>query len=185
MIDLNTIQRCRAGNENAYRQVYNTCAPYIYTIVKNYFCHVDDRKDALQEIFAQIFLSMKNFDQDKGSFKGWISKIAVYQCIGLLKNKNKFSFIAPSISNEHHEEPISMTLMDELSQDEIENILLDMPLGYKAVFLLSVIDEYSHKEIGEMLGITPETSRSQLSRAIKWIKSNVLTEKNQIAYGIF
>lgn len=185
MIDLNTIQRCRAGNENAYRQVYNTCAPYIYTIVKNYFCHVDDRKDALQEIFAQIFLSMKNFDQDKGSFKGWISKIAVYQCIGLLKNKNKFSFIASSISNEHHEEPISMNWMDELSQDEIENILLDMPLGYKAVFLLSVIDEYSHKEIGEMLGITPETSRSQLSRAIKWIKSNVLTEKNQIAYGIF
>lgn len=185
MIDLNIIQRCKAGEEHAYSQVYNTCAPYIYSIVKNYFCYTDDRKDAMQEIFAQIFLSMKNFKQEKGSFKGWISKIAVYQCIGLLRKHSRFNFIDTMDESILSDVPIALDWMDNMSQDEIDRILRNMPLGYKAVFLLSVIDGYSHKEIGELLAISPETSRSQLSRAIKWIRSNLLTEKNQIAYGIF
>ncbi len=185
MIDLDIIQRCKAGEEHAYSQVYNTCAPYIFSIVKNYFSYTDDRKDAMQEIFAQIFISMKNFHPEKGSFKGWISKIAVYQCIGLLKKNSRFNFIGTMDESNLSEVPIALDWMDKLSQEEIDRILRNMPLGYKAVFLLSVIDEYSHKEIGELLAITPETSRSQLSRAIKWIKSNLLTEKTQIAYGIF
>ncbi|MBK8371303.1 MAG: sigma-70 family RNA polymerase sigma factor [Saprospiraceae bacterium] len=46
------------------------------------------------------------------------------------------------------------------------------------------MEEYSHKEIGEMLSITQETSRSQLFRAIKWIKNNILNTSNMIQYGL-
>ncbi|MBK8886594.1 MAG: sigma-70 region 4 domain-containing protein [Saprospiraceae bacterium] len=74
--------------------------------------------------------------------------------------------------------------LEKLSVNDLEKMLVNMPVGYKTIFLLSVIDEYSHKEIGELLGITPETSRSQLFRAIKWIKTNIFNDINKMRYGI-
>lgn len=74
--------------------------------------------------------------------------------------------------------------LHDLSKEEIEEILKEMPMGYKTTFLLFVIDEYSHKEIGELLNISAETSRSQLMRGIQWIKKNIsVTTSNKLAYG--
>ena len=52
-------------------------------------------------------------------------------------------------------------------------MLSKMPAGYKTIFMLSVIDDYSHVEIAKLLDISPETSRSQLHRSMKWIKKNI------------
>lgn len=56
---------------------------------------------------------------------------------------------------------------------ELLQFLKSMPSGYREIFMLVVIDEYSHKEVGEMLKISPETSRSQLHRAKKWLKEKL------------
>lgn len=78
----------------------------------------------------------------------------------------------------------TLETLEKFTEKDLENMLADMPEGYKTIFLLSVIDEYSHKEISELLGITQETSRSQLFRAIKWIKTNILNTSNMIQYGL-
>jgi len=70
-----------------------------------------------------------------------------------------------------------------LNTDDISKLLHGMPLGYRTIFLLSVIEEYSHKEISEILDISQETSRSQLSRALKWIKNNILEDSKTLRYG--
>ena len=75
--------------------------------------------------------------------------------------------------------------LDHLSREEIENILIEMPLGYRQVFMLFIIDEYSHKEIGLLLNISPEASRSQLSRAKKWLRKKTLTKTDKtLANGL-
>ena len=78
----------------------------------------------------------------------------------------------------------TLETLEKFTEKDLEKMLQDMPDGYKTIFLLSVIEEYSHKEIGEMLSITQETSRSQLFRAIKWIKNNILNTSNMIQYGL-
>lgn len=183
MIANSTISQCVKGDQQAYSLLYCTCAPYIFTIIKNYFTPEDDRKDAMQEVFAQIFLSIQNFDEAKGSFKSWISKITVYQCIAILRKKDKLqiSYHLEVVEEENYD---TLESLEKLSVSDLEKMLVDMPLGYKTIFLLSVIDEYSHKEIGELLGISTETSRSQLFRAIKWIKSNIINDINIMRYGI-
>lgn len=75
--------------------------------------------------------------------------------------------------------------LDQLSKADIVLLLEDMPQGYKTIFLLHAIDDFSHKEIAELLEISPETSRSQYHRALKWIKKNTLITSNQIRYEAF
>ncbi|MBK9737026.1 MAG: sigma-70 family RNA polymerase sigma factor [Saprospiraceae bacterium] len=183
MVDDHIITLCRSGDRDGYRLMYTSCAPYIFAIVKNYFNTDDDRKDVLQEIFVQIFLSMDRFDENKGSFKAWISRIAVNQSISVLRKNNKL-IISHSLELVDDVETETVSQLENFSEKDLHTMLAAMPEGYKTIFLLSVIEEYSHKEIGELLGITPETSRSQLFRAIKWIKKNIFEESNLINYGL-
>jgi RNA polymerase sigma factor (sigma-70 family) len=182
-VEQDLLLQCQKGDQSAFRTLYNTCAPYIFTIVKNYFSEDHDRKDVLQEIFAHIFTSLENFDQNKGSFKSWISRIAVHQCINVLRKNNRLNIVYTLEIMEDIEYDTLETL-EKFTEKDLEKMLQDMPDGYKTIFLLSVIEEYSHKEIGEMLSITQETSRSQLFRAIKWIKNNILNTSNMIQYGL-
>ncbi|MBK8545843.1 MAG: RNA polymerase sigma factor [Saprospiraceae bacterium] len=183
LVEQDLLLQCQKGDQSAYSTLYKTCAPYVFTIVKNYFSEDHDRKDVLQEIFAHIFTSLENFDQNKGSFKSWISRIAVHQCINVLRKNNRLNIVYTMEIMEDIEYDTLETL-EKFTVKDLEKMLMDMPDGYKTIFLLSVIEEYSHKEIGEMLSITQETSRSQLFRAIKWIKNNILNTSNMIQYGL-
>ena len=183
MVDSHIISACRSGDQLSYKKVYETCAPYVYTIVKNYFFTLDDRKDVLQEVFAEVFTSIHRFDTTKGSFKSWIGRLAVNQCINFLRKQQKIH-ITHSLDIVEEIEDETIDTIAELSIADIEKMLVNMPDGYRTIFLLSVVEEYSHKEIGELLNITAETSRSQLFRAIKWIKKNILSESNMINYGL-
>ncbi len=181
MLELDIINGCKRKDEKAYRQCYEACAPYVYSIIKNYISDDDYRRDAMQEVFSQIFLSIDRYDSSLGKFKSWIAQITIYQCVTLLRKRNRISMIIPL---EPGVEVADMNeLLDPLSKEEIEKLLHTMPEGYKTVFLLNVIDGYKHKEIADMLGITISSSRSQLSRAIKWIKNNLSCETKNYIYG--
>lgn len=183
MIDNDIIRLCQKGDQTGYKTMYTMCAPYVFAIVKNYLSKDDDRKDVIQEIFAQIFLSINRFDESKGSFKSWISSIAIHQTIATIRKNNRLIITHPLDQADEAEADITASI-ENFSEEDLQLLLKEMPSGYKTIFLLSVIEEYSHKEIGEMLNITAETSRSQLFRAIKWIKKKIFIEKNIINYGL-
>lgn len=118
-----------------------------------------------------------------GSFKSWISRIAVNQSITILRKSNKI-IISTSLELVDDIETDTINHLEKFSEKDLHDMLSSMPDGYKTIFLLSVIEEYSHKEIGDLLGITAETSRSQLFRAIKWIKKNIFVQSNLMDYGL-
>lgn len=162
---------------------YEACAPYVYSIVKSYIYDKQLHKDVMQDIFIALFTSMKSYKSKNGEFKSWMSRLAVNQCIGVLRKQKKE--VKTIQLNEHFdilaEEQIND--LESLSKEDLEALLHKMPNGYRTIFLLSVIDGYSHKEIAAMLEITAETSRSQLSRSIAWIKKNLLVESKKYIYG--
>jgi RNA polymerase sigma-70 factor (ECF subfamily) len=183
LVEQNIIHLCIRGDREATKTLYQQCAPYVFAIIKNYFVEDDDRKDAMQEVFAQIYTSLKNFDFTKGTFQNWLSRLAVNQCATLIRKSKKISFV---YSLETFDVPdVPSGFLDHLDVVDLENMLKNMPVGYKTIFLLSVIDEYTHKEISDLLGISQETSRSQLFRALKWIKNNILTDSKMLQYGLF
>jgi RNA polymerase sigma-70 factor (ECF subfamily) len=182
MINEYLINQCINKERRALEQCYNACAPYVYSIVKSYFTNNEDRKDAMQEIFVNLFNYLHSYDSDKGKFNTWLSKLSVNQCITLLRKKNKLvNFVEYKEVKEIPDNEDEV--LSNLSRQEINDLLESMPVGYKTIFLLRVIDEYDHSEIAELLDITKETSRSQLSRAIKWIKTNIIRETKEYIYG--
>lgn len=183
MIDIKYINQCKKGETSSYRIIYEGTSSYVYAIIKNYIRDEEYRKDIMQESYAAIFSSIQTFDEEKGQFKSWISRITVFHCISFLRknSKMKFDYSLSVVEEIGDEEYIRL---HDLSKEEIEEILKEMPLGYKTIFLLFVIDEFNHKEIAELLNISIETSRSQLMRGIQWIKKNIsVTTSNKMAYG--
>lgn len=184
MIDQALISHCKQGSRKAYAEVYNTCIPYVYSIVKRYINNHEDIKDVIQETFANVFTKIDSFDSTKGAWNTWIRKISVNQCLLHLRKNKKLSLLNP-IDDSPEQYINESELLDQLTRKDIDKMLENMPDGYKVVFMLNVIDGYNHKEISETLSITKETSRSQLNRAKKWLKNQISKDHKYKSYGLF
>lgn len=182
MISSHLITSCINGERKAHRECYEVCAPYLYNIIKSYIKDEELRKDALQESFANIFKAMHRFDSNKASFKTWITRITINQTIMVLR-KNKVLNLWVPIENVNQVANLDQDLLTSLSKKDINKLLEQMPRGYKTIFMLYVIDEYKHKEIASMLNISPQTSRSQLFRAINWVRNNLNKSTKNFIYG--
>ena len=178
MVETSIIALIKKGEQAAFKVMYQSSIAYVYAIVKRYIPSESNQEDIIQEIYARLFLSIKNYDETKGDFKSWLRKIVVNQCLESYRQGKSPKYLVPlevaSNSNVVDKHPLN-----ELSKEEIENLLSNMPEGYRQIFMLGIIDEYSHKEVGKMLGISPETSRSQLSRAKNWIRKRVSYSNKQ------
>lgn len=175
------INKCKNKVRAAQSELYSSCAPYVYTVVKSYIQDEAFIKDLMQESFASIFNSINSFDSSIGNFKPWIAQITIRKCIDHLKSKSKIS-ITSTLEVVETFSDHDFRHLDQLSKKDIETLLTDMPTGYKTIFMLSVIDEYPHTEIAKLLNISPETSRSQLHRSMKWIKKNIFQSSNHCRY---
>ncbi len=183
MIESSLIKRCINGERKAYKQCYELCAPYIYAVISSYIFEKESRKDMMQEVFIQIFKSLESYQPSKGNIKFWMRRITINKCISeLRKNSSKLNLIPlEDFSDvENYTDEIDF---ENLTREEILDGLKAMPEGYRTIFMLFVIDEYSHKEIAELLNIKPETSRSQLLRGKKWIKNNFSLASKSFNYG--
>ncbi len=182
MVSKELIRQCIENDRVAHGQLYRSCAPYVYAIIKNYISDTHFRKDALQEVFVELFTALESYDSMKGSYKSWLSRITVHTCIDLQKRKFK---IFDNLEESSVEEPELEVEFNERDLEKIDLLLNDMPSGYKTIFLLSQVEEFSHDKIASMLGIKAETSRSQLNRAKKWIKKNMIQIKNLSPNEVF
>lgn len=181
MVSTLIINKCQKNDRVSQMHLYNACAPYVFAIVRSYIADEEYIKDVMQDSFASIFKSIATYDESKGQFKSWISQISSRKCIDHLKSTNKISFNSQlEVVKELSEDQFNH--LDQLSREDIHELLKDMPSGYRSIFLLKVIDDYSHKEIADFLDISAETSRSQLHRAINWIKTNIINTSNQYRY---
>ncbi len=181
MTDSQNIEWCKKGLERGHAQLYKDCAPYVYSHVKRYISDIDFRKDIMQEIFAKVFINIKQFDPQKGNFKGWIKRIAINECLQHTRKKRPLN--GAKIIEASFDIKDDTPLPTDLKRSDIELIINNMPGGYKMVFMLSVIDGYTHKEIGEQLDISEATSRSQLARAKKWTKRYLRDNVQRELYG--
>ena len=181
MVSDSILKAVQQKEKGSFKELYDLCIPYVFTLVQRHISNGSDLQDVIQEIFARVFLNIERFDSKKGEFKFWIRKISVNQCYQHYR-KEKTNNLHLELDNTLDIKDDELNL-DNLSKDEIEKLLANMPDGYRRVFLLVIIDEYSHKEVGELLEITPDSSRSQLSRAKKWLRKHTPHTIKNLANG--
>jgi RNA polymerase sigma-70 factor (ECF subfamily) len=161
--DKDLIKRCQDNDPKAQGLLYQQLAPKMFGICLRYTRNHMEAEDVLQEGFIKVFRYLKDYRND-GSLEGWIRRTIVNTAINFYKKRAKYQ---NDISLDHSE-PINQeeeSAIDKLSAKELLEYIQELPDGYRMVFNLNVIEGYTHKEIGEMLNISENTSKSQLSRA--------------------
>ena len=185
MISPDVIEACLAGTASAQQRLYEQSVAYANAVASRYVPTFEDRRDVLQEGYAQVFLHLDQFDAARGTFKGWLRRVVINAALMHLRRREARPVMAKAEPTEL-DYAAQATDFDpgQLSRRDIDELLEAMPPGYRLVFMLSVIDGFSHAEIAAQLDITADTSRSQLLRAKRWIQRNLATSPKLKQYGL-
>lgn len=159
------IEGCKHQDRKSQQAVYEQYGRVMYNICLRYTSDKESAQDLMQDGFIKVFMSINSFE-GKGSFEGWMKRVFVNLALeNIRKDKTKkvYSEDIENISDDIPDE--SDAEMENLSETVLLEMIQELPPGYRSVFNLYAIEEYSHKEISQMLGIAEGTSRSQYIRA--------------------
>ncbi len=185
MLDPSLLAAVQKGDHSAFKELYQSYIGYVYSITRRYISNQSDHPDVIQEIFARVFLSVATFDSAKGDFKSWLRRLTINQCMQHYR-QGKSPRVHVSLEVVSNQSTYAEERFARLSKEEITAYLQKMPEGYRQIFMLVIMDGYSHKEAAELLAISAETSRSQLSRAKKWLKAHLssIDKQKLLAHGL-
>ena len=161
-----SIRKAAGGDRRAQQWIYDRYSSLVLSVCRQYIKDMHYAEDVMVMTFVKVFKHLGDFEH-KGSFEGWIRRIAVRESISFLRKKQ---FVVYDEDQLTAAEPSAVSSSDNLELDYIQQIIDRLPEGYKVVFVLHSVEGYSHPEIGELLGISPGTSKSQLFKARKMIQ---------------
>jgi RNA polymerase sigma factor (sigma-70 family) len=156
------ISGCLEGSRRMQEELYRRLSPRMYAVCLRYAANAEEAEDILQEGFIKVFKKLDSF-RGEGSFEGWVRRIFVNTAIEHFRRKR---YLQPVTEKEENTlEGKSLSALDGLGEKDILALVQQLSPGYRTVFNMYVVEGYTHKEIGDMLGISEGTSKSQLSRA--------------------
>ncbi|NQZ77659.1 MAG: sigma-70 family RNA polymerase sigma factor [Ekhidna sp.] len=164
------LEGCRKGRSSEQRKLYDRLAPKMLGVCLRY---IKDREEAEHVMIGGIVKVFEKLDQFKseGSFEGWVRRIVVNDCLMYIR-KNRNMSLQTEIE-EVYDSPNLSVMEDTLDQADLLKMIGELPVGYRTVFNLYAIEGYSHAEISKQLDISENTSKSQLSRARKWLQTKL------------
>ena len=174
--DKELIGRCLQNDSSAQKELYTRYAARMYGICLRFAGHALEAQDILQEGFIRVFLQLKQF-RYQGSLEGWLRRIFINTAITLAKRELKFSQ-REELNSHLQVDSDKLEGLSRLNQQEILHLIQQLPTGYRTVFNLYVIEGYTHKEIGRMLKISENTSKSQLFAARRSLRAKLTEERN-------
>lgn len=159
----------------AQREIFDSYSDYLFRVCYRYLYQKETVEDVLSQVFFKVFTKIADTDiEDEIKLKAWMKKIAVNQCLQEIRKKSVFT---ESIVFYEEEQGADIDTDQDLLREDLITLVLDLPLGYRTVFILYVIEGYTHQEIAEKLQINVGTSKSQLSKARKIIKEQIIKMK--------
>jgi RNA polymerase sigma factor (sigma-70 family) len=175
-IDKNLLDGCRRQDRHAQRFLFEHFSARMLSLCCRYIKDRMEAEDIMVIGFAKVFDRIRQFKGD-GSFEGWIRRIMVNESLTYLR-RNKSMYLETDIGMAERE-PDYDKLDTTLETEDLVRLISELPAGYRIVFNLYAVDGYSHQEIAAQLGISENTSKSQLSRARAHLQKRLL----KLEYG--
>jgi RNA polymerase sigma-70 factor (ECF subfamily) len=174
------IQKCVEQDKAAQQSLFESYKGILFAICKRYINLEIEAEDVFIEGFYKIFNKIEQYNGD-GSFEGWMKRIMVNESLMHLRSK-KMLMVELEIQNiSAHEDS---NIVDQLDAELIMIALEQLPLGYRTIFNLYVVEGYKHREIAEELNISIHTSKSQLILAKKRLQEILKKNLNlNTSYG--
>lgn len=159
------LRKALDGENTAIEWIYRKHVRYLSALCSRYITEDEDIKDVLQESFIKIFTSLDSFKyRGEGALKAWMAKITLNETLKFVRNNSRLPIDSIDDKDMNIADGDSMETED-IPTDVLHQFIRELPDGYRTVFNLYVIDDKSHKEIAQLLGIKENTSASQLHKA--------------------
>jgi RNA polymerase sigma-70 factor (ECF subfamily) len=162
-LPVEVFDQCLQNNPRGQEVLYRVYAPQMFGVCLRYAGNQMEADDIMQEGFIKVFRHLNQLNNPQ-ALDGWIHRIMVNTAINYYSRQLKFQNEV-SLKFEIEDATITADALSKLSYKEMLRVLQGLPAGYRTVFNLYVIDGYTHKEIADFLGISENTSKSQLLRA--------------------
>jgi len=163
------IIQCKKQDAKAQGELYKRYSGILFSICLRYSPNYTEAEDSLQDSFLTIFKKVDQF-KGKGSFEGWIKRITVNTVLQKYRKKRVFDIAREDQIVDEIDVEVEN---DGIPLDFLLKIIQELPDRYRLVFTMYVMDDYAHKEIAEMLGISDGTSKSNLARARMILKTKI------------
>lgn len=168
--NIELIHKAAKNNREAQHILYEVHAPKMLSVCRYYVKDVQKAEEVLLNGFFKAFTNLKSF-KNEGSFEGWLRKIMVREAISFLRQQKQIEFSVEDVQI-HHE--YTNNIDSEIELNEIQQLIDELPEGYKMVFVMYAVEGYKHIEIAELLSITEGTSKSQLFKARQLLQEKII-----------
>ncbi len=166
------IASCKKQEWAAQKELYLLFADEMMSIAVRYSNDFNAAKDLVQDTFLTFFNKIDQFDESKGTLGAWLSRVLINKSFVEYRKNKRIDYDGDMTASDQLSDGLSA--LDHLEAEDIIKLLKKLPQGCRTIFNLKVVEGYSHKEIGQMLDITPSASRSQLTRAKQLLRSMIL-----------
>jgi RNA polymerase sigma factor (sigma-70 family) len=163
------IEGCLRNDRRSQEAIFKLFYGKMMVVCLRYTNDKDTAQEVLQEGFMKVFEKLGAFDY-KGSFEGWVRRIVANTAIDSIRRSKKNPILTDNdndfkIGGENPMEVRESVELGEIKAEMAMAAIQKLSPAYRAVFNLYVLEEYSHKEIAEILGISEGTSKSNLAKA--------------------
>jgi RNA polymerase sigma-70 factor (ECF subfamily) len=163
------LRKCIRGSRKAEHELYKAAFPYAMSIAIRYATSREESLEIVNEAFFKAFTYLHHFDPSQ-SFAAWLRRIVINESIDKYRSQLRQQELRKSYATEGADSGFDCELTDYFNAEELLFHIRQLPPSYRAVFCLYAIDGYSHKEIGEHLGISEGTSKSNYHKAREQLK---------------
>jgi RNA polymerase sigma-70 factor (ECF subfamily) len=177
------IQGCVLNDRLSQKKIYTSFYNYAMTICSIYTTNYEDSVEILNDGFLKVFKEIYRYQPAYAdhvlSFKGWLRKIMLYTSIDHFRKSHKYRFTKELDNEVTWRSAEDEDALDRISYNEILRSMQKLTPGYRIIFNLFIIENFSHEEISQRLGISIGTSKSNLARGRKQLQK-ILLDENQI-----
>ena len=168
------VQSLKNAERKAQELLYRQYSDRLFRVAFRYVRSTVDTEDVLIVSFGKVFSAFGSFRfNGEGSLEAWMRKIVVNESLMWLRKRHNFN-LTESL-DENLPEP-GLKQFSDAGAEDIYKAIAQLPTGYRTVFNLNTIEGYHHDEIAKMLGISENTSRSQLHKAKAQLKKMLTRE---------
>jgi RNA polymerase sigma-70 factor (ECF subfamily) len=162
--DGDLVDRCRAGDVEAFETVYRQHAARIYSLACRMAGSPEDGEDLLQEIFLQAYRKLGSYKGD-AAFGTWLYRLALNHCLDYVRSRQaKMNRLTETLDADTSFRPLARR-ETPIARVDLERALERLPDGCREAFVLHEVEGFDHKEVAAMLGIAEGTSKSQVFKA--------------------
>lgn len=166
------------GSKVAQQELWKLYSRKMMSVSLRYCDSREEAEDVMQDAFIKVFQRISQW-QGSGPLGGWIRTVVVNTALTHIRSEHKWRN-STDLDAAEELDAEEVDAVSQMNATALMDLINKMPKGYKTVFNLFAIEGYGHKDIGDMLGISENTSKTQFLKAKNWLKKHLTIPEQKI-----